>query len=99
MTTTSVTMSIDGANPNQFPGGDPDGTGFAKGGFVSNLKLPRDQVAALRAEDLQMYVQSRGWRLDEAASSDRAAYYRLPDQADTDVAVPRRRNLGDYVLR
>jgi hypothetical protein len=66
---------------------------------MTTLKLPRDQVAALRAEDLQLYVQSRGWTLDEGASSALATVYRLPSEPDAEILVPKSRDIGDYVLR
>ena len=66
---------------------------------MNTLKLPRDRVAALRAEDLQHHLQSRGWQPDPDASSDLATVYRLPTEPDAEILVPKRRDIGDYVLR
>jgi hypothetical protein len=66
---------------------------------VSPFKLPRDQVAALRAEDLQLYLDSRGWQPGADASTGLATVCRLPAEPDAEVLVPRRRDISDYVLR
>jgi hypothetical protein len=66
---------------------------------VNTFQLPREQVTALRAEDLQLYLQSRGWNPDDNASSGLATVYRLPGEPDAEILVPKRRDLGDYVLR
>lgn len=66
---------------------------------MNTLKLPRDRVAALRAEDLQHHLQSRGWQPDLDASTELATVYRLPTEPDAEILVPNRRDIGDYVLR
>jgi len=66
---------------------------------VNGLKLPLEQIAALRAEDLQLYLGSRGWQPDAGASTDLATLYRLPAEPDAEVLVPRQREIADYVSR
>ena len=63
------------------------------------LKLPRDQVEALRPRDVQLYLISRGWIADDAESSPIATIYRNPTVADAEVVLPLRRDLGDFTLR
>jgi hypothetical protein len=67
--------------------------------MTPTLKLPRDQVAALRPRDVQLYLVSRGWIPDPAESSPDAALFRQPDLGDAEVLLPLRRELGDYVPR
>jgi hypothetical protein len=52
-------------------------------------RLPRDRLAALRPEDVQQYLRSRGWLLDSSGTSDKAVSYHYPGQADAEVLVPR----------
>ena len=66
---------------------------------MNTMKLPRDRVAALRAEDLPHHLHDRGWQPDPDASSDLATVYRLPTEPDAEILVPKRRDIGDYVLR
>jgi hypothetical protein len=63
------------------------------------LKLPKDQVAALRAEDLQLYLTSRGWQPDLAASSPLATVYHYPSEPDAEILVPKRQDIADYAAR
>lgn len=66
---------------------------------MNALKLPREQIAALRAEDLQLYLSSRGWQPDADASTELATFYRLPSEPDAEILVPRHREIADYVPR
>ena len=66
---------------------------------MTPLKLPRDRVAALRAEDLRHHLHDRGWQPDPGASSELVTVYRFPAEPDAEILVPKRRDIGDYVLR
>ena len=66
---------------------------------IAVTRLPRDRVAALRPEDVQQYLRSRGWLLDSSGTSDKAVVYHYPGQADAEVLVPRQRELTDYAAR
>ena len=51
----------------------------------SPLKLPRDQVEALRPGDVRLYLSSRGWVPQPDGPSPRALTYRhsaFPEEAD-----------------
>ena len=61
--------------------------------------VPSDQLAALRAEDAQLYLASHNWTRDESASSSRGNVYRYPSLPDAEAVVPARRDLADYVER
>jgi hypothetical protein len=63
------------------------------------LKLPKEQMAALRFEDIRLYLTSRNWQLDEDASSDGVGIYRLPGEPDAEIVLPLRRDWGDYPER
>jgi hypothetical protein len=65
----------------------------------SILKLPRDQVEALRPRDVQHYLTSRGWTADATESSSKATLYRHPLIDEAEIVLPLRRDLGDYTLR
>jgi hypothetical protein len=67
--------------------------------MTPTLKLPRDQVAAIRPRDVQLYLVSRGWVSDPAESSPDASLYRHPGLGDAEVLLPLRREVGDYVPR
>jgi hypothetical protein len=60
---------------------------------------PSDQLAALRAEDVQIYVASRGWKRDDASSTPKGNVYRYPALRDAEALIPSRRDLADYVER
>ncbi len=64
-----------------------------------SLKIPAERFAALRPEDIQLYLRGRGWSVEPGATSEKAVVYRLPEHADAEVIVPRRRELRDYVAR
>ena len=61
--------------------------------------LPADQLAALRAEDVQLYLSSHGWKRDDASSSAQGNIYHYPGLRDAEAIVPGRRDLADYVRR
>jgi hypothetical protein len=63
------------------------------------LQLPTDQFAALRAEDVQLYLSSHGWKRDDASSTAQAGVYHYPGLRDAEAIVPGRRNLADYAQR
>jgi hypothetical protein len=63
------------------------------------LHLPRDQIAALRFEDVQLYLASRGWLPDPAAAAPGMAVYRYPQEPDAEVLLPLRRDWPDYAQR
>jgi hypothetical protein len=67
--------------------------------MTTALKLPKEELSALRPEDVQLYLGSRGWRKDTAASTPKATVYRFPDEPDSEVVLPSTRDLGDYALR
>ena len=72
---------------------------MSRAAMTSTLKLPRDQVEALRPRDLQLYLVSRGWVADPAESSPAATLFRHPGLGDAEVFLPLRRDFGDYTLR
>jgi hypothetical protein len=61
--------------------------------------LPSDQLGALRAEDVQLYLVSHGWKRDDASSTPKANVYRFPALRDAEALLPGRRDLADYVER
>jgi hypothetical protein len=62
-------------------------------------QLPDDQLAALRSEDVQLYLASQGWKRDDAASTARGNVYRYPAFQDAEALLPARRDLADYTER
>jgi hypothetical protein len=65
----------------------------------ATLKLPKEELSALRPEDVQLYLTSRGWQTESAAPSAKATTYRLPNEPDAEVLLPRNRDIADYALR
>jgi hypothetical protein len=63
------------------------------------LKLPKDQMAALRLENVQLYLLSRHWQIDSAASTNGVGIYRFPGEGDAEILLPLRRDWADYALR
>ena len=61
--------------------------------------IPSEQFAALRPEDVQLYLRSRGWQPDPDATTDKAVVYRYPNEPDAEAIVPKSRELGDYAAR
>jgi hypothetical protein len=67
--------------------------------MIDILNLPSDQLAALRAEDVQLYLASHGWKRDDASSTAHGSVYRYPALSDAETLIPGRRDLADYVER
>jgi hypothetical protein len=67
--------------------------------MTATLKLPRDQVAAIRPRDVQLYLVSRGWIPDPAESRPDAPLFRHPDLGDAEVLLPLSREFADYIPR
>ena len=65
----------------------------------TGIRIPKDQLLAIRLEDAQLYLASRGWRVEANRSNDLAVLYRLPRVADAEVLVPRVKDLADYAQR
>jgi hypothetical protein len=63
------------------------------------LLPPSDQLAALRAEDVQLYLASHGWTRDDVSSTPKGSLYRYHDLPDAEALIPGRRDLADYVER
>ncbi len=63
------------------------------------LKLPKDQLSALRFEDVQLHLASRGWQHDAEASREGVGVYRFPTEPDAEVLLPLRRDWPDYPSR
>jgi hypothetical protein len=67
--------------------------------MTASLKLPKEELSALRTEDVQLYLSSRGWQAEPAAPSGKATIFRFPNQPDAEVLLPRTRDCADYALR
>jgi hypothetical protein len=67
--------------------------------MISNYRLPKERVSALAPEELQLYLNSRGWKPDVASATSNAIAYRLPQEPEAEVLLPRRRDLADYAAR
>ena len=65
----------------------------------SPVKLPRDQVEALRPGDVKLYLSSRGWASQPSFQSRDALVFRHSSFPGTEILLPIRRELGDFVLR
>jgi hypothetical protein len=65
----------------------------------SPLKLPRDQVEALRPGDVRLYLTSRGWVPKRNGASDKAIEFRHPSFPGAELLLPLKRESGDFVLR
>ena len=66
--------------------------------MITGIRLPQDQLLALRLEDVQLYLESRRWHVDSAKGNGLATYYRN-DEAKADILLPRDRDLADYTER
>src|SRR5258708_15327754 len=67
--------------------------------MTATLKLPKEDLSALRPEDVQLYLTSRGWQKEPSGPSAKATVYRYPAESDAEVVLPRTRELADYALR
>ena len=65
----------------------------------SPLKLPRDQVEALRPGDVRLYLTSRGWVPKRNGATDKAMEFRHPSFPGAELLLPLQREVGDFVLR
>ena len=65
----------------------------------TTTQLPFDQLAALRSEDVQLYLASQGWRRDNGSSTPQGNVYRYPALPDAEALLPARRDLADYTER
>jgi hypothetical protein len=65
----------------------------------SLMQLPSSQVAALRAEDVQLYLASHGWQRDAGLSTDRGNVFRYPNIDDAEALLPTHRDVADYTER
>ena len=65
----------------------------------STLKLPKDQVESLRPRDVQLYLSSQGWVINDGGSSDVATSYHNPKFGDAEILLPLRRDFADFALR
>jgi hypothetical protein len=64
-----------------------------------SMHLPLDQIAALRADDVQLYLASHGWKRDDASSTSLGSVFHFPALPDAEALLPNRRDLADYVDR
>jgi hypothetical protein len=71
----------------------------AKSSMIDILRLPPDQLASLRAEDVQLYLVGHGWKRDDASSDSQGSVYRYPAIRDAEALLPGRRELADYAER
>lgn len=67
--------------------------------MTATFKLPKEELSALRPEDVQLYLSSRGWKKETAASTAKATVYRFAQEPDAEVLLPSTRELADYALR
>ncbi len=65
----------------------------------NGLKIPKNQLAALRPGDVQSYLLSRGWVADRQGSPRLGTLFRHPSIPDAEALLPLDRDLGDYILR
>ena len=65
----------------------------------SPLKLPRDQVEALRPGDVRLFSTSRGWVPKRNGVTDKAMEFRHPSFPGAELLLPLKREVGDFVLR
>lgn len=65
----------------------------------ATLKLPKQDLSALRPEDVQLYLTSRGWQMESTTPTAKATAYRFADEPDAEVLLPRNREIADYALR
>jgi hypothetical protein len=67
--------------------------------MTTSLKLPRDQLEALRPVDVRLYLTSRGWRPSPHGSSTKAVEYQNPVYPKVELQLPIKREVGDFALR
>jgi hypothetical protein len=68
--------------------------------MTSAMKIPRDQIEALRPGDVRLYLSSRGWvAVPETSPSPRAVEFHNESHPDVELLLPLVRNVGDFALR
>ena len=65
----------------------------------SPLKLPREQVEALRPGDVRLYLTSRGWLPRPDGASPKAVEFHNPAYAEVELLLPLKQDVGDFALR
>jgi hypothetical protein len=65
----------------------------------SPLKLPREQIEALRPGDVRQYLTSRGWIPESDGTSSRAVEFHHPKYRGVELLLLLKREVGDFVLR
>jgi hypothetical protein len=65
----------------------------------AQVRLPKDQVSALRPRDVQLYLSSRGWVAEADGPQAKAQVFHHPGHKDVEVLLPLERSLGDFALR
>ncbi len=65
----------------------------------STLRLPKEQVAALRPGDVQLYLTGRGWRAEAHGTSPKAIVFRSQSYPQAELLLPANREVRDFVLR
>jgi hypothetical protein len=67
--------------------------------MTNGLKLPKDQLVALRPVDVRLYLESRGWVADPQASPPRGVLLRYPALPDAEALLPLSRDIADFASR
>lgn len=67
--------------------------------MTRTIRFPKETLDALRIEDVQLYLVSRGWQVEPSRFAGLANLYRLPSLPDAEVLVPTDRGLADYPQR
>jgi hypothetical protein len=67
--------------------------------MTATVRLPKEDLSALRPEDVQLYLISRGWQKEANGPAAKATVYRFPGEPDAEVVLPRTREFADYALR
>ncbi len=65
----------------------------------SPLKLPREQIEALRPGDVRLYLTGRGWFPRPDGSSSKAVEFHNPAYPEVEFLLPLKREVGDFALR
>jgi hypothetical protein len=65
----------------------------------SDLRLPRERVAALEPADLKAYLLAHGWHVDRRTSSQDVGVYHRRGDRRAEILVPRDKGFLDYALR
>lgn len=65
----------------------------------SPLKLPRDQIEALRPGDVRLYLTTHGWVSTPNGRSSNALEFRHTSHKAVELLLPLKREMRDFVLR